>query len=167
MNTAQYWIDKLELKHHPEGGYFNEVYRAKEDIGESALPKRYAGTRSFATSIYFLLPGNEYSAFHRIKSDETWHFYQGGTLELFVLSKNGSLERHLMGSNYESGERFQLTIPRDHWFAARAVMKDSYALVGCTVAPGFHFEDFELADRKSLLQEFPQHTDIINELTIS
>jgi predicted cupin superfamily sugar epimerase len=166
MNAAEYWIDKLGLKHHPEGGYFKEVYRADEEIVQSALPERYSGKRSFATSIYFLLTGKQFSAFHRIKTDETWHFYHGLGLELFLLTHNGSLEKHLMGPEYESGERFQITIPRDHWFAARTTSKDGYALVGCTVSPGFHFEDFELADRKILLQEYPQHTDIINELAI-
>jgi predicted cupin superfamily sugar epimerase len=150
MNTAEYWIDKLGLKQHPEGGYYKEMYRSDENI-----------------SIYFLLKGGQYSHFHRILSDETWHFYQGSRLELFVLAKNGTLVKHLLGPKYQEGERFQITIPRDHWFGARVAKKDSYALLGCTVAPGFHFEDFELAKRQMLLKEFPQHAGIIDELTFT
>ena len=167
MNTAEYWIDKLGLKQHPEGGYYKEMYRADENIEQSALPDRYKGDRYFATSIYFLLKAGQYSHFHRILSDETWHFYQGSRLELFVLAKNGTLVKHLLGPKYQEGERFQITIPRDHWFGVRAAKKDSYALLGCTVAPGFHFEDFELAKRQMLLKEFPQHAGIIDELTFA
>jgi predicted cupin superfamily sugar epimerase len=165
MNTADYWIDKLSLKQHPEGGYYTEMYRADENISQTALPARYGGDRSFATSIYFLLKGNECSHFHRIQSDETWHFYQGTCLELFVLAKNGLLISHLLGPNFESGERFQVTIPKDHWFGAKVCNRDSYALLGCTVAPGFHFEDFELAERQKLIETYPQHSKLIQELT--
>ena len=165
MNTADYWIDNLGLIQHPEGGYFKEVYRAEEHIARSALPGRYGGDRPYATSIYFLLKGNECSHFHRIQSDETWHFYQGTCLELFVLEKNGALTSHLLGPSFETGERFQVTISRDHWFGAKVRKSDSYALLGCTVAPGFHFEDFELANRQKLIEAYPQHSQLIQDLT--
>ena len=126
MNTANYWIEKLDLTQHPEGGYFKEVYRSDENIPESALPDRYQGERSFATSIYFLLKGVEFSSFHRIQSDETWHFYVGSTLELYVLSEDGALQKYLLGRNLENGERLQLIISRNCWFAAR-VAADSLA----------------------------------------
>ena len=165
MNTANYWIEKLELTKHPEGGYFKEVYRSDENIEESALPERYRGGRSFATSIYFLMKGDEFSSFHRIQSDETWHFYVGSVLELYVLSKEGVLEKNLLGRDLQQGELLQVTIPRNYWFGARVLDRNSFALVGCTVAPGFHFDDFELADRKELLKQFPGHETIIEELT--
>ena len=165
MNTANYWIDKLELVRHPEGGYFKEVYRSDENIEESALPERYRGERSFATSIYFLLKGDEFSNFHRIQSDETWHFYVGSVLELNVLSKEGGLEKYLLGRDLEKGELLQVTIPRNHWFGARVLDRNGFALLGCTVAPGFHFDDFELGNRKELLKQFPAHSEIIKELT--
>ena len=151
---------------HPEGGYFREVYRADENIEKFALPDRYMGDRSFATSIYFLLKGEEFSSFHRIKSDETWHFYLGTTLELFVLDNDGKLIRYLLGQNLESGENLQITIPKNSWFAGRVVDKSGFALLGCTVAPGFQFDDFELAEREKLIKRFPDHQFIIQELTI-
>lgn len=165
MNTANYWIEKLDLIKHPEGGYFREMYRSDEYIPKTALPARYQSKRNFATSIYFLLEGREFSSFHRIQSDETWHFYVGSTLELYVLNEKGTLTTHLLGRKPEKGEALQSTIPRNHWFGARVVKKDSFALLGCTVAPGFHFDDFELANRSILLQQFPNHGQLIKELT--
>jgi len=165
MNTAKYWIEKLELLKHPEGGYFKEVYRSDENIPDLALPDRYQGERSFATSIYFLLEGDEFSSFHRIQSDETWHFYVGYALELYVLSEEAKLTRHSLGRNLEFGEHLQVTIPRNSWFGGRVADPKGFALLGCTVAPGFHFDDFELADRKILLKQFPEHQQLISELT--
>jgi len=167
MKTAAQWIEKLGLKQHPEGGYYKEEYRSDEEIGKTQLPPRYNGARNFATSIYFLLKSNEFSSFHRIKSDETWHFYQGTQLELLVLKHDGTLVSYLLGDDFESGERLQITIPRNHWFAARVKQKLSFALLGCTVAPGFHFEDFELASRNQLTEQFPQHRNIIEKLTFA
>lgn len=166
MKSASYWIEKLQLEKHPEGGYYREVYRSEESIPANLLSVRYRGSRNLATSIYFLLHGHEFSCFHKIQSDETWHFYQGSTLELFVLDADGNLMRHLMGHNLDQGENLQLTILRNHWFAARVIDRGSYALVGCTVAPGFHFDDFELAERSKLIKAFPQHMELIQELTI-
>jgi len=165
MNKENYWIDKLNLSKHPEGGFFKEVYRSDENIAVGALPDRYKGDRSFSTSIYFLLKDDDYSGFHRILSDETWHFYTGTTLELFVLCDDGRLVRHLLGQDVKAGENLQMTIPKNHWFSARVLDKNSYALLGCTVAPGFHFDDFEIANRHKLMFKFPQHHQIINELT--
>lgn len=166
MKSAKYWIDALDLVKHPEGGHFREVYRSDENIEKSALPDRYNSDRSVATSIYFLLENDGFSSFHRIQSDETWHFYTGTTLELFVLERENKLKRHLLGQNPEAGETLQITIPRNHWFGAKVIDANSYALLGCTVAPGFHFDDFELADRTQLIKEFPQQKAIITELTI-
>ena len=166
MKKANYWIDKLNMVKHQEGGYFREVYRSNENIEKGALPNRYKGDRSIATSIYFLLKGDDFSGFHRIQSDETWHFYMGTTLELFVLGDDGQLIRHLMGQDPEAGESLQITIPRNHWFGGRVVDKNSYALLGCTVAPGFHFDDFEMAERERLIKMFPLYKLIIQELTM-
>lgn len=165
MNRAKYWIEKLDLAKHPEGGYFKEVFRSDEYMPKKALPARYRSKRNFATSIYFLLEGNEFSSFHRIQSDETWHFYVGSTLELYVLNADGSLTNYLLGRNLEKGENLQVTIPRNHWFGARVVDATGFALLGCTVAPGFHFDDFEMGDRSKLLEQFPDHGQIIKELT--
>lgn len=167
MNDADYWIEKLNLELHPEGGYFREVYRSDENIAMNALSNRYNGNRSFSTSIYFLLKGKQISRFHRIKSDETWHFYQGTTLKLFVLGKDGTLTTRLLGNNFEEGENLQFTIPRNNWFGGKVVDKNSFSLLGCTIAPGFHFDDFELGEKQKLMEKFPNHVNLIEELTIN
>jgi predicted cupin superfamily sugar epimerase len=165
MQTKEYWIQKLNLQKHPEGGYFSEVYRSEEEIKREHLPSRYSGARNHSTSIYFLLTSDEFSAFHRIKSDETWHFYSGQPVTIHLINEKGNYRSVKLGSNPENGEVFQFTIPRGTWFAASVEEKDSYALVGCTVAPGFHFDDFELGDREVLLRMFPEHEKVIKEFS--
>jgi predicted cupin superfamily sugar epimerase len=166
LERMQTLINQLELSLHPEGGYFKEVYRSEEVIEHVALPKRFKGDRSFSTSIYFLLPGTSFSAFHRIHSDETWHFYEGCPVEIYVISPEGELKIHKLG-NTNGAFMYQVTIPQGHWFAAKAIEKDSFSLCGCTVAPGFDFEDFEMAECKALAEEYPQHKEIIRNLTLS
>ncbi len=165
MQGAQYWIDHLMLQRHPEGGYYKETYRSTEGISKKALPERFTGQRSFSTAIYFLLRSQDRSLFHRIKSDELWHFHTGSALSIYVLTKPG-LEVHLLGDNPEKGESLQLVIPANSWFGAKLNDSDSYTLSSCTVAPGFDFADFEMADRASLLQEFPQYEEVIVLLTV-
>jgi uncharacterized protein len=160
---ARYWINKLCLLQHPEGGWFSENYRSDETCAAENLPTRYKEARSFGTSIYFLLESNDFSAFHRLKSDELWHFYDGSPLKVFRINNEGELHIDLLSST-EKGLPF-LCIPRETWFAAEVVKKNSFTLIGCTVSPGFDFNDFELGDRKSLITNFPHHSDIINKLT--
>ncbi len=164
MENADFWIERLNLSKHPEGGYYREVYRSDETIDEKALPARYAGSRAFATSIYFLLKKNGVSTFHRIRSDETWHFYRGSALELFILDRRDGLIRHLLGPDPGAGEVLQVTIPHDHWFGARVADQKNFALLGCTVAPGFDYRDFETAAREKLLDEYPEHESLIKAL---
>ncbi len=151
MKIASYWIENLQLLKHPEGGYYKEVYRSEELIKKGNLPERFGDDRCFSTSIYFLLQNNDFSAFHRIKSDETWHFYQGTSLTLYWISLDGVLESYLLGDNPENNESLQITIPKNTWFAAQINDKTSYTLCGCTVAPGFDFADFELGKKMSFL----------------
>jgi uncharacterized protein len=165
MKTGEYWIEKLEMDPHPEGGYFKEVYRSKESHKGEHLPERFGGDRSHSTSIYFLLKNEDRSKFHRIKSDELWHFYDGSSLTIYRITPDGKLISHVLGRDMENGESLQVVIPAGDWFGAVVNNKDSYALCGCTVAPGFHFEDFELAERNALSAEYPLHTDIITHLT--
>ena len=150
MNTAEYWIEKLNLKQHPEGGFYSETYRSKEAISISALPDRYISDHSFGTAIYFLLRSEDVSAFHRLKSDELWFFHLGSPVEVVFLTENGT-ESHILGTDFEKGERFQLVIPANTWFGARVLTPDSFVLVSCTVCPGFEFQDFELGEK----EEFP------------
>lgn len=164
MKSAQYWVESLHLVSHPEGGFYKETYRATENISGNALPQRFAGDRSFSTAIYFLLRSGECSRFHRIKSDEIWHFHAGTALAIHVLKDNRHVI-HKLGPNPEFGESLQVVIPANCWFGATVIQPDSYTLSGCTVAPGFDFQDFELADRKTLTILFPAFEEIIKKLT--
>ncbi len=163
--NAVYWIKKLNLTKHPEGGYFKESYRSNETIDGAHLPKRFGGRRCFSTAIYFLLKSDSFSALHRIKSDELWHFYCGSPLTLYCINPEGMLFEIKLGNNLEAGELFQAHVNAGWWFGAKVNAPDSYTLVGCTVAPGFEFEDFELGDRRQLIKAFPRHRKIITELT--
>jgi len=163
--TAVYWIEKLKLIPHPEGGYYKEIYRADEILEQSRLPERYNGDRSFSTSIYFLLNKDDRSHFHRLKSDEIWHFYDGSSLRIYVIDQLNILNTFLLGKNFEKGEKLQLVLPKNCWFAAEVIDKESFALIGCTVAPGFNFEDFELGERKKLLEVYPMYSDLITRFT--
>ncbi|MDN5203898.1 cupin domain-containing protein [Fulvivirgaceae bacterium BMA10] len=165
INDADYWIQALDLQEHPEGGHFKEVYRSNELINEEDLPERFKGKRCFSTSVYYLLNGNEFSSFHKIKSDELWHFYAGTALTLYVIDSGGQLQKIKLGKDLANSESFQTTVQAGNWFAARVNDPESYALVGCTVAPGFDFDDFELASRKNLIATYPQHKNIIESLT--
>ena len=155
MKTAAYWIEKLELEKHPEGGWYREIYLSDDIVPQSGLPSNFCGDRSFATSIYYLLEGNDFSAFHRIKSDEIWHYYTGtSAIEILSLEK-GKLKKYLVGADPENGQTFQVIVPKNTWFAARLLNLEGYALAGCTVSPGFFYDDFELAGGR-LLEEFPE-----------
>ena len=165
MINADYWIEKLDLERHPEGGYFKETYRSNEVILKDALPERFNGKRVFSTCIYFLLTPQEYSAFHAIQQDEVWHFYAGSSLTIHIIDLNGGYNALKLGRNIEKGDSFQAVVPAGCWFAAAVNDSAAYALVGCTVAPGFDFADFKLADRASLAKLYPAHRKIIEKYT--
>ena len=162
--SADYFISKLCLQKHPEGGYFKEIYRSEEEINSNAFSGNFDGKRNISTSIYFLLKSDDFSSFHKIKSDEIWHFYHGSPITIFVII-NGKIEKLLLGDNPDNGESFQQIVPKNSWFAACVNKPDSFSLVGCTVAPGFDFSDFSLATRKELLESYPSLHEIINKFT--
>ena len=164
MQTPEFWINHLELTPHPEGGFYRETYRSAENIQLCGLPSRFPAPRSFCTAIYFMLRSQDKSMFHRIKSDELWHFHAGSTLHIYLLRPDG-LSVFKLGDKLEEGNSLQVIIPANSWFGAKLISPNAYTLAGCTVAPGFDFKDFELADRENLLQEFPSHAEIISELT--
>jgi uncharacterized protein len=166
-DQARYWIDKLKLLPHPEGGYYRETYRAELSVSKEALPEGFSGPRSISTAIYFLLDGKSFSAFHRLRSDEIWHFYAGGPLALHVIEKDGKYAEIRLGGKPEDGQALQAVIRAGWWFAGEARNPDSFALVGCTVAPGFDFADFEMAKRVELINAFPQHREVIERFTRS
>ena len=163
--TAQEYVRRLNLQPHPEGGFFAETYRAAEMIDARALPNRFGGARAFSTAIYFLLESHHVSALHRIQADEVWHFYAGGSLEVFVINPDATLTVIRLGSDLGQGEVFQAIVPAGCWFGSRPAPGSDFSLVGCTVAPGFDFADFEMANRTELLARFPQHADVIGLLT--
>ena len=158
-------IETLELQPHPEGGYFRETYRSDEIIPQEALPSVFDGSRNYSTSIYYLLQSGDFSAFHKIRQDEIWHFYLGSPVELYMISETGLLTKTIVGNDVGNGQVPQFIVPKDYWFAAFVKEKNSYSLVGCTVAPGFDFRDFTMASRKALIELFPKHQDIITRFT--
>ncbi len=163
-SRVEFLIEKLNLKPHPEGGFFKETYRSKESIKKENLHVRFAGDRAHSTSIYFLLTSENYSALHKIQSDEMWHHYEGGTLEITSIDNNGKLTVHSLGKNLENNEEPQIVIKAGDWFGAKVKDKDTYTLAGCTVSPGFDFEDFVMGDKNELLKQFPQHKEVIESL---
>lgn len=158
-------IKALNLQAHPEGGYFSEVYRSNEKA--NGLHERYSGNHVQYTSIYFLLNENDFSAFHRLKSDEIWHFYEGTALDIHIIGEDGSLKTVTLGKNTEEGEVYQYLVKRELYFAAEVKDKKSFTLAGCTVAPGFEYSDFEMPSGNELIKKYPQHEDIIKRLSKS
>jgi predicted cupin superfamily sugar epimerase len=163
--TAQYWIDKLNLIAHPEGGYYSETYRSQLSIAKEALPPEFTGPRLVSTAIYFLLERENFSAFHRLRSDELWHFHKGGSITVHVIDPGGAYSEIQLGDNPECGEVFQAVVKAGCWFASRVQNPKTFALAGCTVAPGFDFADFELGKRSDLVKLYPQHRKLIEQLT--
>jgi len=157
-------IKQYNLQPHPEGGWYCQTYKSDEEIIADALPPGFSGKRVFSTAIYFLLEQGSFSAFHRIKSDECWHFYSGGSLLIYIIQQNGKLEIISLGKNFEEGQTFQYVVPANCWFASRPASGSEYCLVGCTVSPGFEFADLELATVNELSNAYPQHAAIIKEL---
>lgn len=158
-------IKKLNLIEHPEGGYFKETYRSTGMISEKELGASYSSDRNYSTCIYFLLTSEKFSAFHKINQDEIWHFYKGTPLLLHIITKEGFYKTVTIGNDLEKGEVPQYVVKGGDWFAAEVIENEAYALVGCTVAPGFDFADFVLPERKELITMYPEHTEIITKLT--
>lgn len=166
MNSrAKKWIEKLNLIKHPEGGYFRETYRSLESIKQDHLPRRFSGNRVFSTCIYFLLTGDDFSAFHTIRQDEIWHFYDGTASTIHIIDTAGKYYTRILGKDIDKGEELQIIIKAGYIFGASVNSSSAYTLVGCTVAPGFDYDDFKMHSRKELLRKFPAHGEIIAKLT--
>lgn len=163
--TAEQLIRIHDLRPHPEGGYFRESYRSNESIPHTALPARYGGDRNYSTAIFYLLPAGSVSRLHRIASDEVWHLYLGGPLTIVELKPDGSVEQVILGSGVDHGQRLQHVVRGGTWFGAYPTPGSDYAFVGCTVAPGFDFSDFEIANRDELLKQYSHEKEIVARLT--
>jgi len=148
-----------------EGGYYVETYRAGETVDVGGLPGRYGGGRDFSTAILYLLPAGECSRFHRVKSDEVFHFYLGDPVEMIQLLDDGTCKEIILGSDVTAGEMVQVVVPAGTWQGAYVRQGGKFALMGCTVAPGFEFADFEIGDREELLAEYPRAREVIERLT--
>jgi len=158
-------VDRFNLIPHPEGGFFREVYRSAVAIDHPGIDTGTTRRRSGSTHIYFLLSGNDFSAFHRVRwSDEIWHLYAGGPLELHTFDAVHRYEKHILTNDLARGEPAHV-VPADHWQAARLAAGGSWAFCGCTVAPGFDFADFEMPPASELIATHPAHERIIRELT--
>ena len=159
-HRATNWINKLNLQEHPEGGYFTETYKSEKTMYREG----YDGPRPVSSAIYFLLAGAQFSSFHRMKSDELWHFYAGSSFILHIIETGtGRLKELKLGADVDKGESFQIVVNSGSWFAASIVDHDSYSLVGCTASPGFDYRDWELGDMKILAKTYPQHKAIIEK----
>lgn len=156
MSRVDELVRALGLTPHPEGGYYREMYRARVQV---ETPR---GPRSAGTAIYYLLPRGEFAAWHQVASDEVWHFYDGAPLTLYLLGAQG-LEAVTLGREVSQGERPQVVVPAGVLQAA--VPRGDYTLVGCTVAPGFDFADWELPARDSLVARHPEHAELFRQLT--
>lgn len=156
--NAKEWVKKLGLKKHPEGGYFRETFRSRIQISAPG----FSGDRSASTAIYYLLESGQFSAFHRIKSDELWHLYAGSSLVIHVID-GGKMSTLTLGK--EKGQEPQAAVKAGCWFAASVARPQSYSLAGCTVAPGFEFVDWEIGKREELLSKYPKHRQTIEQYT--
>ncbi len=171
MPAAHELVERLGLIPHPEGGYYRETHRDSARVarvGPDGSVTAHA-SRAASTAIYYLLCDEAYSAWHRIDADEAWHFYAGSPLDIHMLDEAGRLSTCRLGNALEHGEaRFQVIVPAGHWFAAERVAVSTegepFALVGCTVAPGFEFSAFELADTAALTARYPSHAALLTRL---
>lgn len=163
-NKPDYWITKLELDSHPEGGYYKSTYQSAERISDKELSVQLEGTRLLYTSIYFLLRSKEVSHFHRLKSDELWYYHAGSPLTVHIIHEDGTYEEVKLGINLDHGEVPQFLVPKNCIFGSSVMEEDTFSLVGCMVSPGFDFKDFELFTQKDLIEQYPQHQDIIEKL---
>lgn len=162
MNSKEI-IKKLDMTPHPEGGYYKEIYRT-DKIANLIIDTKPVN-RSFATSIYFLLEGEQFSSFHKLRSDELWYYHAGSAARVHIIEPDGNYSFKDVGFDLENDVEPQIIIKANCWFASEVLDKNSYSLVGCMVAPGFDFADFELAERKQLVELFPDHKEIITKFT--
>ncbi len=163
--TLEEIIEHLKLEPHPEGGYFRETYRSEGIIPQTVLGKSFDGERNYSTAIYFLLTSDNFSAFHKVAQDEFWHFHIGAPIELHMINPKGEHSHIIIGNNMLNGETPQFVVPGGYWFAAQIMEQNSFALVSCTVSPGFDFADFDLAKRSELTKQFPQHSQLVEQFT--
>lgn len=165
MPTAEELIRLLQLQPHPkEGGFFRETYRSDESHAAAALPTRYGADRAVSTAIYYMLTPGTLSALHRLRSDEVFHFYLGGPVRMLWLLPDGTGRTLTLGPDFARGQLPQVVVPRGVWQGSH-LLEGDFALLGCTVAPGFDYADYEHGNRDTLVAQYPDHADLIRRLT--
>jgi len=153
-NTAEYWIEKLDLSEHPEGGYYRETYRND---------RRVEG-RNLSTNIFYLLPSHIQSQFHRLRYDEYWYFHYGSPMNLYFFTPGGEFKKHILGNDPGRNQVLSLLVPGGTIFGGEGTEPESFTLVSCNMSPGFHFEDFEMFTQDEMVDKYPEHKDIIKSL---
>jgi hypothetical protein len=160
--TVEQIIKLFDMKPLPdEGGYYTETYRAAEKINN--LPDRYAGARNFSTAILYLITPNSFSKLHRVKSDEIFHFYLGDAVKMLQISETGKAESIILGSDIMAGQKPQVVVNKGVWQGTKLFPDGKFALLGCTVSPGFEFADYETGDKEKLTKQFPAIKNIIEK----
>lgn len=162
---AEAWIRALALDPHPEGGHFRESWRAEEQVVPGARSAQPGAPRAAGTAIHYLLRAGEHSRLHRLRADEVWHLYVGGPLVLHVFERDNAYHPRVLGLDVAAQQAPQHVVPKGCWFGAELADGVPFALVGCTVAPGFEFADLEFADRQRLLAQHPDHAALVTRLT--
>ena len=165
-NKAESIILKLGLQPHIEGGYFVETYKNSHHITSDNTHLDFEGTRPIATTIYYLLKSSQVSKFHKLKFDEQWFFHSGSALLIYLIDKKGKLEKVRLGDNVTENEKPQFLVKSGVILGAEVIEQNSYTLVSCVVSPGFDYKDFVLFEADDLIQQFPQHEDIIKKIQL-
>jgi predicted cupin superfamily sugar epimerase len=166
MLTAQQLIDRLHLAPLTiEGGFFRETHRSTLTLPADALPATYGARRHVSTAIYYLLTPDTFSAIHRVKSDEVFHFYAGDAVEMLQLWPDGAGKTLVIGNDFAAGHEPQVIVPAGVWQGCRLAHGGHWALMGCTVAPGFEYADYETGDREALIAAYPEYAESISALT--
>jgi len=156
--TAAFWVERLGLQPHPEGGYYREVFRSDLQVIRPGSPTK----KQACTSIYYLLEGKDFSGFHRIASDELWYFHKGSALVIHAINETGEHTAHELSDG--STGRLSVAIEAGLWFAAEIAAGEGFVLVSCAVAPGFEFTEFEMGDRATLISLYPSHAGLFERL---
>ena len=164
MNDANYYVTKLGMEPHPEGGFYKRTFESEEQTSDQELSVAFEGKRKLYTSIFFLLGSKDISHLHRLKSDELWYYHAGSPLTIHVIDEKGNYKESKLGINLDEGEIPQVLVPKNSIFGSSVRDEDTFSLVGCMVSPGFEFQDFELFTQEELLAKYPQHKDVIMKL---
>ena len=164
--TFETVIQLLKLEPHPaEGGFFRETYSSKDMLEQNHLPSIYKSPHKTSTAIYFLITEGNFSAMHRLKSDEIFHFYLGDPVEMFLMDEKGNGRIVILGQDIATGQTLQQVVPRNYWQGLRVKDGGKWSLLGTTVSPGFEYEDFELGERNQLVEQYPGYREILSCLT--